>query len=553
MKKARSVHESLPSGGVASGSKGNLLRSNTRRPKLSQLLSRLVTDLYDGACPLCGHDYGSADSLLKHVQNRGHDVTAHSRAQLEPSDEERASLESTLKEVQEKEEQERQVFSELTRGRTACEANIAKFEKEATKVGIPIGQPDFMTAKIRDRHRELSAAIESDEHDHAQAQQLVADTNAAIADLDARTADLQDSLARSHADTSAGQSKIEDFRRDPHAERWSLDTDAETLEDLISGYTDRLTDVETRLAHAVNRVTESGLTKAKYDEKLSALSLGLTNVEKDIGARRRAVTETNARLERFGLPESSDASVVEHFLEEEIRATENLEELRNLAESLEVAMDALTTTAVLRRHEKSIRAKERRREELKKELERLNVWRNYFAQLARLVADRQSVAVGHFATKFGPVASTIQQRLRPVYGFQGIETSSHESTIRVRVKHGNEVLRPADYFSQSQQQTLLLGLFLTACTSQSWSSLSSVLMDDPVAHFDDLNLYAFLDMIDGLLDAPVGRRQFIVSTCDKGLFHMARSRLRHLGQNVRFYEFTAIGRDGPAIEEVPPA
>ena len=36
---------------------------------------------------------------------------------------------------------------------------------------------------------------------------------------------------------------------------------------------------------------------------------------------------------------------------------------------------------------------------------------------------------------------------------------SEKSKIRVRVKRQGEELRPTDYFSQSQQQTLLLGLF----------------------------------------------------------------------------------------------
>jgi DNA repair protein SbcC/Rad50 len=64
----------------------------------------------------------------------------------------------------------------------------------------------------------------------------------------------------------------------------------------------------------------------------------------------------------------------------------------------------------------------------------------------------------------------IQRRLRCVYGFDEIEIQRHESTISVREKRPWRELRRTDYFSQSQQQTRLLGLFLTAYLSQTWSA-----------------------------------------------------------------------------------
>ena len=147
----------------------------------------------------------------------------------------------------------------------------------------------------------------------------------------------------------------------------------------------------------------------------------------------------------------------------------------------------------------------------------------------------------------------IQRRLRAVYGFDEIDIRSYESTIRVRVKRASEELRPTDYFSNSQQQTLLLGLFLTACISQTWSTLPAVFFDDPVTHFDDLNTYAFLDLILGLLDSESEPRQFIISTCDEKILHLARQKFRHLGKDARFYAFSAIDADGPAVEELTPA
>jgi len=78
---------------------------------------------------------------------------------------------------------------------------------------------------------------------------------------------------------------------------------------------------------------------------------------------------------------------------------------------------------------------------------------------------------------------------------------------------------------------------------------SPVFLDDPVTHFDDLNTYAFLDLIVGLLESDFGKRQFIISTCDEKLLQLARQKFRHLDDRARFYRFTAIGAEGPTVEE----
>lgn len=75
-------------------------------------------------------------------------------------------------------------------------------------------------------------------------------------------------------------------------------------------------------------------------------------------------------------------------------------------------------------------------------------------------------------------------------------------------------------------------------------------LDDPVTHFDDLNTYAFRDLIVGLLESDVGKRQFIISTCDEKLLQLARQKFRHLGDGAKFYRFSAISAAGPVVQEI---
>jgi hypothetical protein len=137
-----------------------------------------------------------------------------------------------------------------------------------------------------------------------------------------------------------------------------------------------------------------------------------------------------------------------------------------------------------------------------------------------------------------------------VSGFADIVLYPEGGNIDVRVMRNGEQLPPIDYFSQSQQQILILSLFLTACTTQTWSAFPPILLDDPVTHFDDLNAYAFLDQIAGFLDTGMQIRKFIISTCDERLFQLARQRFQDFGDRKKFYRFVSVGRDGPVIESM---
>jgi DNA repair protein SbcC/Rad50 len=81
-------------------------------------------------------------------------------------------------------------------------------------------------------------------------------------------------------------------------------------------------------------------------------------------------------------------------------------------------------------------------------------------------------------------------------------------------------------------------------------AVAPIFLDDPVTHFDDLNTYAFLNLIVGLLEPNLGKRQFIISTCDEKLLGLARQKFRHLDERAKFYRFSAISAEGPVIDEI---
>ena len=150
---------------------------------------------------------------------------------------------------------------------------------------------------------------------------------------------------------------------------------------------------------------------------------------------------------------------------------------------------------------------------------------------------------------FGPLSTLIQKRLRAVYGFGDISLIAKRNEIHVVVGWQNEHVKPADYFSDSQKQILMLSLFLAGRLTQTWSGFAPIMMDDPVTHFDDLNAFGFVEFIRGLVSASPGKRQFFISTCEDRLFELMRKKFKGVPGGAKFYRFEGIGQDGPIVKE----
>ena len=522
--------------------------------ELTGLLSRLEGYAKDASCPLCGHHHGSLEGLLRRIRSQQpQDATGSLSRELKSLMAVKEELEGRLRKATYASDEERRVLLELRKEREELQPRITLFEQTAAGLGFRSRKVPILLDELRERLDQ--GRLEMSELDDA-----VPPLQAEIQAVRTSVADLDRRIRRAEKEHSAAEGKLSEcleriarLRDDDRAEPLSLDMDVGTLRDLAEDYEKSAATAESELLEALDTANRSSEETTVLEEQVSALSAALDTVKKDVGGHQRRLAETRARLTKFGLPASAGEAPVVNLLEETTRTAEKMVELRDLADSVEVAMDTAATAAAVQRHERKMRIRLRQIEQAEDEIRVCESWREYFGDVLESVASRQRTVIKNFAEDYGPVASAIQQRLRAVYGFQGIVTKRHKTTIGVRAMRGKEALRPTDYFSQSQQQTLILGLFLTACLSQTWSALTTVLLDDPVTHFDDLNTYAFLDLVSGLLSAGGGPSQFVISTCDERVFRLARSKLRYLGERARFFEFRAIGADGPVVEEVASA
>jgi len=346
------------------------------------------------------------------------------------------------------------------------------------------------------------------------------------------------------------QIEIGRIQDDPRLTQVSLDIDQQQLAETERLNQEHLARFKNEASSAEADAARTKPLVASLRQEVASVKAQLTSLRTQLTNGQKTMTQIEARLLEAKLPADASEQVLFTLISKESRRQAEFLALRDSVFNFELALDAATTAAALTRLQQNIRAKEKAVEAETQTIALHQPWLAYFAEISGFVSSQQDQAVSSFTDEYGPRTSTIQRRLRSVYGFDEIEIHSHESSIVVRVKRHGELLRPVDYFSQSQQQTLLLGLFLTACISQTWSGFSPIFLDDPVTHFDDLNNYAFLDLIVGLLDSDYGKRQFIISTCDEKLFQLARQKFRHLGGRAIFYRFEAISPEGPSVRRV---
>ena len=518
---------------------------------LKELIGELRTHVDGATCLLCGHDHANHDALLAAIDRRMEqgDLVARLSGTLAT---ERTKLQTQVaarQAVSDELSQEEQQLGQAKTEREQLERQRLTYETALSSVGLPLSnntaqQLEQMSTQVHEEERLAASAVNG-------AWQLLAAADTALS----TTRDVyQTSERERQASTTAleaAKGRLNELLADANLGAVNLAAGLQTL-------TEALRDAEERLVQASSSVqtANTALDAQKAVTAAAKATLAAARTSHLQAGQIWNTYQTNLQSLVGALAATGLASdVPDEQLYQQIQTATAREVaalgLRDRVAELEVALDTAATSAAFQNIRKRIMASEKLVEQADERAQNVEPWVGYFENVTKLLGEQQAVATEHFITEYGPRTAVIQQRLRPVYGFGEIEVSSKDSAIGIRVHRKGQELRPTDYFSQSQVQTLILGLFLTACSSQTWSGFSSIMMDDPVTHFDDLNTYALLDLISGLQSSPEGERQFVISTCDEKLLQLARQKFRHMGAAAKFYRFSAIGAEGPMVNEIP--
>lgn len=518
---------------------------------IQEQVAALRSHVSDGTCLLCGHDHGTLEGLLNAIDRR----LGQNEALLQIS--EQSTQESNkldgLKESQRRvEEQMQQVDREKAQVagvRVALMREREAFDTALATVGLQFS--DGLSLQLDGMLAQAKGALEQASAQLVVARQAKQDADNAVqsrTDAERSAAALVEALSGHQA---ASQQNLDALVSDPRRGAFDIAADPPQLERALTEAVRRQADATTAFQAASNVVDGRRAELAASNARLLAARTAHQSAVRHLSALEGRVQAMTALLLAAGFSAEATTDEILAAIAATVSRQGSAEALGTRVAELEIALDAAATSAAFASINNRLLEHKRVADENEATIANVAPWVKYFEGINKLLGTQQAAATQHFTQEYGPRTAVIQRRLRPVYGFGDIEVISKGSSIAVQVKRNDESLRPTDYFSQSQVQTLVLGLFLTACSSQTWSGFSSVMMDDPVTHFDDLNTYALLDLISGLQSSPEGSKQFVISTCDEKLLQLARQKFRHLGDAAKFYSFSAIGANGPRVVEIP--
>ncbi len=518
--------------------------------ELQQLLLGLEDHIVNNICPACGASYASKDELIEKLHKcRGSDSEelsklrqAHGEAKLKYE-----QLRAVTLDMQNRIQDSTQKHDKTVQELDELHDKISQYEERLLAFGIQATTRDVEVSVNTERKRALDAISTS----QRELENLLSQAGLNESELSGLK-DKQVGLLATMHEISARQESL----KGQVATITQEALDRRVSMTMTKGAAaKRLTKIA-QLIQANQKELQAARAEAdRVKEELNLLETKKHNLQKEVDglsnvrdSQTECVDDVKRLTIEIGLSEV-DANRIQEIYSQVSQQVRELNVLHDDLSNLEMALNNAEMSGTSARIAKEKSDLEQITKSEKQILRELDDWCVYFQTIREELEQLRSQALEKHIESYGPLSSSIQKRLRSVYGFGDVNLRVHKGTIIAEVERSGHIgLSPSDYFSESQIQIAMLSLFLSANLTQNWSRFCPILLDDPVEHFDDLNSYALVGLIKRLASRRRYGRQFIVSTCDERLYRLMRQQFNTIDGKVAYYKFAALGETGPTIE-----
>ena len=526
-------------------------RATAAQTEIETLLDSIQRHLRDDSCPLCGWKFGTVEKLQASIRRRREGQSQYGDVatgyQKLVKDESQASdgLKVRATEVTRAEE----AVEELQGTLQATDLRLKSFDGRVDRA-LGEGQPDVgeLRGVLEQRQQAISEELRSGEAVAKTARIRLTSLESSVAEETARRESIQEQLGEL-------EGAIQSLADSTTALRAQVEATLPDVDDAKSGLQEGTTVAERARDDAillVRKLRKEQQTSRDEAEALGRRRQALSEARSQLVARLGQLNQsTSSFRQRLGdVGGSEDGDGLDRVIDEETRRGKAI---RALAAKGRIVVEVLRAKALRQRLLETREQLERVGEESDAYEEKLTRVRTAAAvckSIQGVLKRERETAIERHIAAYGPLITMIQQRLRAVYGFGEVRLEAHGGEAKVRVEWSNKSFQvpPSDFFSDSQKQILMLSIFMAGGLRQNWSGFAPVLLDDPVTHFDDLNSYAFVELIRGMVATAPHRWQFVVSTCEHRLFDLMQRKFSRLASGAIFYEFLGMTRKGPIIE-----
>jgi len=521
--------------------------------ELRTLLDNIERHILNNICPVCGTEHKSREELIEKLKfQRGIQLKGIQEALklLEDVNAKTNELEKHVSDLQLKLKQSEQKLAETQKELLDMEERIKTYEEKAISLDIAI-TPENSLDVIDSKKKKVLEQITIKQ------QELFAQKNKTeMLQKELTTlVNQQESLVQNLQIIKSKQDQltlvISQISNDALTRQVSLELKKEMIQEELTKTNNNFEDLHKQIE--IQRSKNQNLEKdiSSILSKKNVLEREIQELDDEILNSRKYIEEVESLINRLKLNLDIDIKQIIVLKKEFMELLSSLDSLQNEVTNFEIALDSVETSAALAKIQHDIKNINKQIQDLREKQDRLKSWVSYFGIIYKELEFLQNQVLKEYTEKYGPLTSTIQSRLRSVYGFGDIRIHPENGGIAVRVdREGEKDISPSDYFSESQIQIVMLSLFLSATLTQTWSSFAPILLDDPVGHFDDLNAYSFLDLIKGVITESSGQHQFIISTCEERLFRLMLQKFNRMNSRAIFYVFESIGENGPKVKRL---
>jgi len=568
-----------------------LATEKEKQTRKIQLIIKLKEYLDSPLCPFCGHNWEKIEDLSKQVENRLlhlasmlHDFEHYNFGEVEdykPTLEALVNLASEHEILLKKENELRSQIERVTENLDLKQKRVMELTSEKTQLNKELEGWRNMIKLLKDKHLEFGDRIIPDQ---IQISKLLQDYQNRL-----NTFNLNQSERKEKAGSL--EKRIKDFGN----KQKEIEMQIAIQQKKESDYLKTLEQINKEITkrEVINLMSqEEGSLQTSLDELLQKVEVVKNEIDKrrseceqieaelsDIGnnlknliEKRRSLDEqlnefknasetfrTNLRKEGIIPRKKLQDSIneIENKKEKEIKFFRKCKHLQSLSQQLKSIVTLSQTKHELNRMQKEKTEKERLFNNIATDYRNLSKWANSLKRLKKLAeCKRKEQEKTHFKM-YSPAANLIYSRLNAHPLFNQLILKVGEDALRILAQsskgehmasENTNQISPRQFFSEAQLNIAALSIFLATALHQKWSSFNTIIIDDPVQNMDDFNVYAFLDLVRGLI---MNGHQFILTTCNRNLYKLILFKFRDLNEanlnRFKAYRLKGIYAEGPEL------
>lgn len=548
---------------------GALSRERDRQLASVEKLKSLLADIQEfvegSECPLCGHNWDSTDSLKRAVDARTTWLSPRVK-QLDDQLLQMRQRESGSRTALSHVEQELRRLADVASDAESRLEQIRSLELQVQQLLLKAGVPDQAEIKtvltLRD---EKAAELARLNETVARNESALARLRDELSQLEAETTRKQEVRERMAARLADTQRRLNGLLAQLGALGISAEPDGDILRSLIDSTAQDILRTEKSRTNALKEFSEA---ETLFEER----TVGLASATRTAEDNRKRISTLDDTLKRIHsilldaqLEIDSSPDLVKVKLEEKASRISGVKDARTTTRQLEQISSWLIARREIGELNDKIGDIARNNETLTAESQALSRWHSHLSTLYVVLVTIKAEVENLQLEKYGPTINLLYQRLNthPLFTDLKVLVDATAQSVRIQLQASPslaapsmpEGLAPARYFSEAQFNIVALSIFLSHSFQQRWSRFVPVFLDDPVQNMDDFNANGFVDCLRSLAGAE---RQFIVSTCDIGLYRLLLLKLRCMNQDgpVRFraYRLEGVSDRGPrVVQDLPVA